>query len=37
MYTKNNSEQNTDPCGTPDVTLATKDIALQQLLAGFNF
>ena len=37
MYTKNNSEQNTDPCGMPDVTWATKDIALQQLLAGFNF
>ena len=27
MYTKNNSEPKTDPCGTPDVTWATEDIA----------
>ena len=27
MYTKNNREPKTDPCGTPDVTWATQDIA----------
>ena len=28
MYTKNSSEPKTDPCGTPDVTSTTEDIAL---------
>ena len=27
MYTKNNIEFKTDPCGTPDVTWATENIA----------
>ena len=27
MYTKNKNGPKTDPCGTPDVTWATEDIA----------